>query len=59
MFAASVCVGVNSLRVTVRLCRRPVDVHRAEPPLQARAEGFLASTASQVEQRGRLPLGGR
>lgn len=49
--------------VCVRLClcvsRCPVDVHRTEPPLQARAEVIMAAPAAQMEQRGRLPLGGR
>lgn len=39
-------------------CRCPVDVHRTEPPLQARAEVIVAAPAAQMEQRGCLSLGG-
>lgn len=36
-----------------------MDVHRAEPPLQTGAEVVVAAAAAAMEQRGRLPLGGR
>lgn len=45
--------------VFVCVSRCPVDVHRTEPPLQTGAEVIMAAPAAQMEQRGRLPLGGR
>lgn len=47
-------------RLVLFVCvsRCPMDVHRTEPPLQTRAEVVVAAPAAQMEQCGRLPLGG-
>lgn len=54
-----VCVCVCFIYFCICVSRCPVDVHRTEPPLQTGAEVIMAAAAAQMEQRGRLPLGGR